>query len=85
MSLIDTLQTLLYYRATERRISGGANWNSGLVILWCQKCLSISFLYLPMSSEPEPVFSGPKLTASDQRNGLKGKTIELLECSRGFG
>lgn len=33
-----------------------------------------------MSSEPENVFSGAKLTVSDQQNGLKGETFELLEC-----
>ena len=34
-----------------------------------------------MSSDPERVFSEAKLTVSDQRNRLKGETIELLECS----
>ena len=38
----------------------------------------------PMSAEPERVFSGSKHTISDQRNSLKSKTIELLECLKSW-
>ena len=42
--------------------------------------MAIDIYSIPaMSSEPERIFSGAKLTFSDQRNGLKSETIELLE------
>ena len=34
----------------------------------------------PISAKPERLFSGSKHTISDQRNSLKSKTIETLEC-----
>ena len=37
-----------------------------------------------MSSELERDFSGAKLTVSGQRNSLKGKTTELLECLKSW-
>ena len=37
-----------------------------------------------MSSEPERIFSRAKLTVSDQRNSLKGETIEVLECLKSW-
>ena len=42
--------------------------------------MAIDIYSIPaMSSETERVFSGAKLTVSDQRNVLKGERIELLE------
>ena len=37
-----------------------------------------------MSSEPERVFSKAKHTVSEQRNGLKAETIEMLECLKSW-
>ena len=62
---------------------------------WCQleqrtryslvSKMAIDIYSIPaMSPEPERVFSGAKLTVSDQRNGLKGETIELLECLKSW-
>ena len=38
----------------------------------------------PISAELERVFSGSKHIISDQRNSLKSKTIELLECLKSW-
>lgn len=47
--------------------------------------MAIDILLIPaMSSEPERVFSGAKLTISDQRNSLKADTIEMLECLKSW-
>ncbi len=47
--------------------------------------MAIDIYSIPaMSAEPERVFSGAKLTVSDQRNGLKSETIELLECLKSW-
>ena len=62
---------------------------------WCQleqrsryplvSKMAINIYSIPaMSSEPERVFSGAKLTVSDQRNSLKSGTIELLECLKSW-
>ena len=47
--------------------------------------MAIDIYSIPaMSSEPERVFSGAKHTISDQRNSLKGSTIEMLECLKSW-
>ena len=47
--------------------------------------MAIDIYSIPsMSSEPERVFSGAKHTITDQRNSLKGETIELLECLKSW-
>ncbi|MCJ1468496.1 hypothetical protein MMC07_007125 [Pseudocyphellaria aurata] len=37
-----------------------------------------------MSSEPECACSGAEFTVLDQRDGLKGETIELLDCLKSW-
>jgi hypothetical protein len=47
--------------------------------------MAIDLLSIPaMSAEPERVFSGAKLTITDQRARLQGTTIEALECLKSW-
>ena len=47
--------------------------------------MAIELLSIPaMSAEPERLFSGAKLTISDQRASLQAQTIEATECLKSW-
>ena len=47
--------------------------------------MAVDILSIPaMSAEPEPLFSGAKITITDRRNRLGSDVIEALECLKSW-
>lgn len=63
--------------------------NKAALESWCEleqrSCSVIDVYSVPaMSFQPEHGFSRAEFMVSDQRNSLKGETIELLECLKSW-